>query len=367
MENNICNFTILESPSRKYANTVNIVFFRAFPLYKNFSKYVDGLKSWKGYMEKYYPESQLQIFIDKTIANDKSIQTILNKLNARIYLFDCPEYKIDDTFHIGLFATMIRFYPMFDINNHPLKIAHIQELEPDSEGVHRFSDIEKISRMKFTHKLSFLHMSSDIFKKIKGFNYLFEDIIHYPWIIAGRFTVFEKFPFELFTNYLNDIKSGKKFINRYEYTQAQNIKKEHENYSFGVDEIFLNHILLPWMINNNKNIGIFINFTLAHPIYYLDNQIKNHKNSKDIFNIILQNKKSLNVSLKEFDNLFYQKNVTERAKQCAERFYEVIERFPNWLGLSQTQTILLLFKGYVSRSCIIILNNNHIVEIKDIT
>ena len=152
MDNDICKFTILDSPSRKYANTVNLVFFRAVPLYKNFQKYVDGLKRWKGYMEKYYPESQLQIFIDKTIASDSSIQTILNKMDARIYLFDCPEYKRDETFHIGLFATMVRFYPMFDINTHPLKIAHIQELEPDEESIYRFGDMERVSRMKFTHK-----------------------------------------------------------------------------------------------------------------------------------------------------------------------------------------------------------------------
>lgn len=366
MENDICNFTVLENPSRKYANTVNLVFFRAFPIYKNFQKYIDGLKQWKKYMEKYYPESQLQIFIDKTIANDSAIQTILKKMDARIYLFDCPEYKIDDTFHIGLFATMLRFYPIFDINNHSLKIAHIQELEPDDEFVYRFEVMDKASRSKFNNKLSFLYGGRRIFEEIKGFGFSFGEDINYPWIVAGRFTLFEKIPFDLFKNFLNDINSGKKFFNKYEHTQENTkIIKEHGNYSFGVDEMFLNSVLLPWLIENNKNIGIQLDYKISYPVYYMRENIKRHPKSMMIFNYILQKNQSVLDSLKDFDSLFYRNTNSQRAKECADRFYEILEKYPNWLGPRQSSIILSLYKGYIERVCVVVVRGNVIVEIKD--
>jgi len=367
MENDICNFTIIESPTRRYANTVNLVFFRAIPLYKNFQKYIDGLKRWKGYMTKYYPDSQLQIFVDKTIAADPVIQPILEKMNARIYLFDCPEYKIDDTFHIGLFATMMRFYPIFDINTRPLKIAHVQELEPDDDFVYRFALMDKASRMKFNNKLTFLYAGRRIFEEIDGFGFSFGENINYPWIIAGRFTLFEKIPFELFKNFLHDIDSGKKFFNKYQNNiEGVKIKKEHGNYSFGVDEMFLNFIILPWLIENDKNIGIQLDYKISYPVYYMKEKIRVHPKSAMMLNYILQKNQSVSQSLSDFDNLFYRNGKSERAKQCADRFYQILEKYPEWLGSQQSGIILSLYKGYIERVCVVVVRNNVIVEIKDI-
>lgn len=372
MDNDICSFKVIETPNRRYANTVNLVFFRAIPLTKNFKKYVDGLKNWKILMKKYYPESQLQIFIDESIASDPQIQDVLVNMDARIYLFECPEYLRDDGFHIGLFATMVRFYPFFDVNTHPMKIAHIQELEPNEDTYHTFESTNKATLMKYQHRPSLIYYSNDIYEMIKEFKDqpTFENGVRFPWILAGRFTAMEKIPFKLWKDYLKDIESGKKMFNKYLYIKGQEGNtsiKEHGNFSFGVDETFLNEVFLRWLIKHHHAVGFIVNYKPSYPLFYLRKKLLSDKRTKEIIEYILQKKqKSSQEALTYTDNLFYYHSNTQKAKSCLDRFYKVIEEYPNWLGLSQTYITLRLFKGYMERTCIVIVKDDSIVEIKDL-
>lgn len=370
MENPICDFQIIETPNRKYANTVNIVFFRAIPLTKNFQKYVDGLKNWKVIMKKYYPESQLQIFVDRSIATDPEIEKILFNMDARVYLFECPEYLRDDKFHIGLFGTMIRFYPFFDVNTRPMKIAHIQELEPGKDSLHTFEDMNKVSLMKFNHNLGIIYDSHDLFEippKYKD-QLKFENGIPFPWIFAGRFIAMTKIPFSLWSDFIKDIEHGKQFYNKYLITQ-KNIAtiKEHGNFSFGVDESFLNEVYLKWLVDNNYGIGIILRYKISYPIYYLLESLKKNNKTLKFINYILQkNHTSLQKALIDFDDLFYKHENSKKAIDSAPRFYEVLEKYPEWLGVPQSKLIKTIFDGYLSRTCIIIVKDRKLLEVRDI-
>lgn len=370
MENEICNFTILQNPSRKYANTVNIVFFRAIPLTKNFQKYVNGLKDWKGLMKKYYPESQLQIFVDKSIVSDPDVQKILVNLEARVYLFECPEYLRKDQFHIGLFGTMIRFYPFFDINTKPMRIAHIQELEPGKESLPTFEDMNKASLMNFKHNVGIIYYSPNSFEIPPGYDeqHMFESGTPYPWMYAGRFVAMTKIPFFIWSDYVKDIQSGKQFYNK--YAAAQHVKtviKEHENFSFGVDESFLNEVYLKWLIKNNYAIGIILDYKISYPVFYLVDKLKRDKRTLPFLNYILQkNHTSLNKAIDDFDDLFYVHEQSKKARESAPRFYQLVERYPDWLGIGQSTFVKKVFDGYLSRKCVIVIQNNKIVDIRDL-
>lgn len=364
MENDICKFQVIENPSRKYASSVNLVFFRAKPLTKNFQKYIDGLSNWKRYM-KYYPDCQLQVFIDEHVLNDKQVQTLLKELNARVYLFKCPEFLINDNFHIGLFATMMRFYPMFGVNTHPLKVAHIQELEPDEEFVPRFEYLNKLGNMK--HGASVIYTSRKIYaKNFVSAKYKFEDFISYPWIIAGRFSAYKKVPFKIFTDYLGDVESGKKFYNVYEKWETHK-KPEHGKYSFGTDEIFLNEPYLGHLIETGHTIGILIEYNISFPVtHHLDYEVKNHPNSTLFLGHILGRKGTVQQLMNDFETLFEKKSTSERAIECANRFYEILEKYPRWLGKYESDIILKFFKGYLSRNCLILIKDNKVIDIKDL-
>jgi hypothetical protein len=367
MENPICDFEIIQNPSRKYANTVNLVFFRAYPIYKNFQKYIDGLKNWKSFME-YYPYSQLQIFVDREIANDPAISKILASMNARVYIFDCPDYKEDDH-HVGLFPTMVRFYPIFDINTHAMNIAHIQELEPDKEFVERFGHMEVASRSKSVERnnVALLYGARNFYDTLQWKNKsTFEDGIDYPWCVAGRFTATQKLPFSLWTGFLETIDAGNSFVNKYLKSQESKIKKEHGKYHFGVDEAFLNDTLIPWLITNDYGIGIVTEYNIAFPLFYLEARIKQDRRSKQILDYILQKTDSVERNLRLFDSTFYRKTDSQAPKDVVERFYEIVEKYPDWLGKTKSSLILKVFKGYVSRICMIVTRNRKIVDVVDI-
>jgi hypothetical protein len=315
-------------------------------------------------MKTYYPDSQLQIFVDKHVLNDPKVKPILDSLDARIYLFECPEYFIKDNYHIGLFATMMRYYPMFDVNTHALKVAHIQELEPDEEFVPRFEYLNKLGTMN--HGASVIYTSRKIYaQNFVSNKYSFEGI-KYPWIIAGRLSAYEKIPFKVFTDYLEDIKKGKKFYNVYEAWESHK-KPEHGKYSFGVDEIFLNDPYLGHLIENDHTIGILVEYNVSFPVtHHLEFEVRNHPNSALFLGYILGKKGTTKELMKDFETLFEKNQQSERAAECAKRFYELLEKYPRWLGKYESEIILKFFKGYLARNCLILIKNNKVIEIKDL-
>lgn len=364
MENTICNFRTIQSPNRRYANTVNLVFFKAIPLTKNFQKYVDGLKRWKEYM-KDYPDSQLQVFVDQAIVDDGPIMKILGDLEARVILFECPEFLRKDGYHKGLFGTMVRFFPMFDVNTHALKVAHIQELEPDIVFSKYFPVMDKVSKSNVD--ASVVYVTGSIFEdKIEGFESQSKhEYGYYPWIIAGRFMAFDRVPFGVFTDYLKDVIQNKKFFNQYEDWHSSKIL-EHGDFSFGIDESFLNVVYLPWLIKNNRKVGILTHYKLSYPVYYSIKRIQRDTRSKELFDYILDKSQTLKQSLTSFDNLFYSRGQpSEYAKECSKRFFEVIAKYPTWLGKEKTELILKHFNGILSVICVIVFQNNKIVEVKE--
>jgi hypothetical protein len=362
MDNRICNFEVIHNPNNRYADTVNLVFFRAIPLTKNFQKYINGIRMWK-HFKKHYPASQLQVFIDKSIASDSEIQKILHNLNARVILFECPEYMRKDGYHIGLFGTMVRFFPLFDINKHPLRVAHIQEVEPDPESVSKFDLIVSASKKNLQqYNTALIYSGSNLLNPEFTNTEFSVENLHYPWIFAGRFSVLQKIPFKVFTDFLHDIDHGKKFLNKYEI----NRNEEHKQYALGIDETFLNVPYLKYLIDNDYAIGIINEYSISKPIYWQRERIRENSHSEKFFRYILQKELPLREAMKTFDTLFYRGIYSEYASKCAKRFYEVVERYPTWLGKSITDMILKLYKGYLRRSICIIVRKNKIVTVLDL-
>lgn len=363
MENSICELTLVENPSRKYANTVNLVFFRAYPLYKNFQIYVEGLKKWKEY-KKIYPESQIQVFVDEDIAENEPIMKIIHELGARVYLVKCPEFLITEKYHIGIFPMFWRLFPAFDIFKHPFKAAHSQELEPDKADIRWFKYMNACGNLKYP-KIGLVYRSINFFTDVVT-NHKFEDVIPYPKIFGGRVIVREQAPFELLTNFFKKVNRGDKLLQLYEEAK---VKKEHGNYAFGIDETFLNTDFLDWYIEHDFVIGIFTTYTPSYPMFYRGEEVRKNPKSKEIMNYILQKKQSLRDSLKQFDGLFYRaeprETYSEYTQGCAKRFYEIVEKYPTWLGSEYSFLIEKAFKGAIFKECLLLTKNKKIVDVID--
>lgn len=359
MENSICNFHILQNPNRRYAKTVNIVFFRAVPTTKNFGAYIDGLRRWKEY-KKLFPDCQIQFFIDDYVSKNDEFMKQFEELGARVYKFECPEYLRKDNFHIGLFATMVRFFPAFDINTHPLNVAHIQELEPNVDD-----DIKHLSSMSLVGNKSLdatLIYASPLEYKLSS-SYPIEGYMSYSHIFAGRCAFKKKIPFSLYTHFLKYINSGKKFETKYAHKKSI---PEHGKYSFGIDEIFLNQVILPYLIKNGEGVGLILHYVISAPLYELKEHIKAYPKSLQYLNYILdESHTSVEIAMKDFDKLFYRLKDSQRAVDCSSRFYKVIESDYSWIGENNTKMTLKLFKGYTERHCVVVVRHNKIEKIID--
>lgn len=366
MDNPICDIKVLYSPNRKYANTVNLVFFRAYPLYKNFEIYVEGLKKWKEYM-KIYPESQIQIFIDEDVAGNERVMKIIEELNPRVYLVKCSDFLVTDKYHIGIFPMFWRMFPMFDIYKHPFKAAHSQELEPDKDDIRWFKYMNACGNLKYPD-LGFIYRSIDFFTNEEISDITFEEGIRYPKVFGGRIITRHQAPFKLLTDFFEKVTRGDKIVQLYEENR---VKKEHGKYRFGIDESFLNTDFLKWYVSNGLVIGIFTTYTPSYPMYFRDKYIRKNPKSKEILDYILQKKQNLETSLRQFDKLFYMneppKTISDYTKECAERFYQVVEKYPNWLGKEHSFLIEKAFKGAIFKECLILTKNKKIIDVIEFT
>jgi hypothetical protein len=362
MENSICNLQTIYSPNRRYANTVNIVFFKADPPSKNFQEYVDGLKNWKN-IKTIFPNSQLQIFVDRHVAEDEELFAIMKDLEARVILFECPDH-MKNNFHIGLFGTLVRFFPVFDINTNPLSVAHICELEPGKLTINRFLLLEHFSRKKTGVTLQYI--LNDFPRRYSDKQPEFEGM-PYSWILAGSWTVFEKAPFSLLSDYLDNIETGSKYFSRYE-GKSKRVLSAHGKYSFGIDEVFLNLVYLPWLIKSGRKIGLILVYVISEPIYHNIPRILKDKRSKACFDFILQKNQSVSTSLKEFLDIFYdpymeKKELSQNKYKIVTRFYQLIEKYPTWLGTTLSNFLLGLFRDKYHVTCMLIVQNNKIIDI----
>jgi hypothetical protein len=359
MENSVCKIKTLYTPNRRYANTVNLVFFRAIPLTKNFNEYVDGLRDWKEYI-KVFPDSQLQVFIDKAISMDEEVMGILHNLDARIYLFECSDYLIKDGFHIGLFGTMLRFFPMFDINTHAMSVAHMCDLEPGPDTLQSMSLISRLSGMKGP---SMIYESKFIYTKIFDSQQTLKSGVPFPWVAAGKFAAFNKVPFSLLTTFLENIKKNKKFYNRFEgRTNPDNIQREHGNFSYGIDEMFLNHIYLPWLIKNKAIIVIVIKKVNPESfVRVASKHIYKQKESKRHFEYILKKNQSITKSIGDFISIF-DDGVTKENEPISLRFIETLKKHPGWFGRGISELWPKMYELAVNKSVGLVVKDGMITE-----
>jgi hypothetical protein len=289
---------------------------------------------------------------------------IIKELDARVYLVRCPEYVQAEKYHIGIFPMFWRMFPLFDVYKHAFKVSYSAELEPSEDDAAWFKYMNMAGKIKYPN-LGFIHRTGRLFDKERDTDIKFEGIIHYPKVVGGRQIVFHRAPYSILTDFFDRVNKGEKIKQMYD---SSKIKPEHGKFPFGIDEAFLNTEFLEWYVDNHFAVGIMTHFKPSYPVYFLKKRVLSDSKSREIMNYILQTKQSLKDSLEEFDKLFYkhEKN-PERAKECADRFYEVIDKYPGWLGKEYTLLIQKAFYGFVNRICIIMVRNNkveHVIDLK---
>lgn len=314
LTNNLCEFEILNNIDILENNPVNIlttVFFKRDQYYKNFDTYIKGLQRLTKFIDdptvnpnnnKYF----LLLFIDNNVYNDQQLMTIINESpNTIPVLFKCSNY-MKDNYHIDLFGTLIRFFPMFDFDNNPFDICCCVDVDLHVDDYYRLKQL--------------------MINKPKGF-------------IAGGDAVkliYENKPAYIyaFLIYYNQDKENKQLLENF-ILNADKIEslghygKRLTTFGYGIDEIFINDILLPII----KNYTVVIEYQISYFLYHSKQYLLEKKNmiiTSKILNMILGKyaNKDFNVNrkLNYIDQHTYQiRSLNDINDHLSKRFTYVIE------------------------------------------
>src|SRR5579872_2477897 len=155
IKNDICTFTVLNRVHllKPGVNIIVSVFFKREKYYKNFAIYTRGLERLLKFVDdKNYNDIDNDgfvylLFIDNHVADDPELRTMIeNCHNCVPVLFGCSEY-MKDGYHLDLFGTLVRFFPMFDFDKNPCNIVICVDIDLHAEDYFRLQNL-----MKYKHK-----------------------------------------------------------------------------------------------------------------------------------------------------------------------------------------------------------------------
>ncbi len=248
LENNICKFKPLWNfdINKKY-NIFCSCFFKMPNHYKNFNIYVNGIKKWIIFLNKMKHDYYLRLFIDTNIYNDKDIMKLLNSSNKiQLVLFECMNYQIEklgNKYHIDLFGTLVRYFPLFNFNNNDAKSIIIVDIDLSYDDRYRLSGI-----------LNYKNKEKDII--VMGtVDSIFNNEI--PHVFSGLMYYWDK---KYDKNILLD------FINKApEIEDKGKYNKRTTPFGFGVDELFITKYFMP---QTQKYISYIMNYNINWFMYF---------------------------------------------------------------------------------------------------
>lgn len=358
--NKLCNMKFLIKPKKfnrlKKYNVVSTSLFRMSNGYKNFEKYMKGLKMGIEYFTKNIPDMKYLLFIDSTISADEKLMSRIKSMNNGKLIcieFTCPDYIAQSLCgHVELFGSMIRFLPFFNyIGNFTKNVicvdADLNQL--DASLLLTNYNIFNRSKVKYQY-------DTNMFYEIIAKWCLMDDLT----ILAGRHMCKYKFPIHMFADYIECMKNGT-CPNMATIRSYMDYVK-YEVYPYGIDEYFLNYIMLPYIKKKNILYSVSSRYVITAPLYYLNkkNTIPAESEEGQILSEALRNMLHVDKSVEYhklfelFDNALYSDGKpTNRTKKIAYAYYKFIKSM--WdkeyynIFCKQTLKTILENKKYIYR------------------
>ena len=262
-------------------------------------------------MHKKLPGFHLRLFIDDNIYSDDELMKNLKSIkNIQIVRYSCPNFIVDG-FHRGMFGTLVRLFPMFDFKNNDANHVIITDIDYISEKNVEINIlvIKAYLILKNHKKLENLYLICENFGVLGKFgidknlsldNYAKNLKIVIPHISAGLIINTKRISMNPLINYLKNIDSNKEVHSSYSKNTKllfKKFKSNNKKFVFGVDEYFLNNILLPYIDENKLEFCAKIKYNIINTIYdklFFNKKIRKDLSEKDIkffttfFNYVLK-------------------------------------------------------------------------------
>ena len=254
LENPICKLKpLFKIDYRKKQNIVSACFFKMYGGgYKNFSKYTEGIVKLSKTIERKIEGFRLRLFIEKSIYEDDNIMKILNKLDIDLVLYECQDFIKEDKYHVGLFGTLLRFFPLFDFPNNDSNMVIVSDIDIGNTDVNTILTLYKNFKRseKFMKKVPFtIYYHSTFYKtanRTKHTN-IYNNYI-YNYLIADSLAGFKKMNKNIIIKFLQSVEKYDKDLTFYKGKKIQ----QDTNFIFGVDEYFTSEILKKYIIDRKK-------------------------------------------------------------------------------------------------------------------
>lgn len=350
--NPICNFTpLFKIDYSKKVNIVSCVFFKMYNKgYKDFQNYTNGLVDLSIYVKNNLSDYKIRLFIDDSVYNDSKLMSQIKKLdNVQLVKFSCSEYLMEDlTHHYGIFPTIVRFFPGFDFQYNDTNHVLISDI--DSISIEKIVDTVNMLKEKNILDELFIVTSGDIcYTMLKDNQNIFYNKHINTYISASMFFFVKKLDKNLIFDFLDEMKLNPEksysiFFDNKNVSDEKNMsesqikkydKDANKNFIYGVDEYFLNRVVIRNIIDNNIPYANHIKFDVLDFLKYkllLSKTTDNEKQKKFVdllFNYILtennfKNKIHKNIKEKYYFLMNYIENKKNNYVNIYYKLYEAI-------------------------------------------
>ena len=304
---NFCDFDITKDIKIKKKYLLSTSLFYLSDPYKNNSRYIDGLKKLIDFLKE-KKNFILRIYYDNSIFENIQFKNIFNTLKNNEYVelvnYSCKKF-IKNNYHFGTFGTLIRFLPIFELNddNDNFEIIYIIDIDDSN-----YDYIEKyIYELQNSNKnFMFYDWKNYGDRYFNKFNNKFGNLI-----LANIFVKDYKFNIKIFTDFLDEIYNSDKL-----YKEIYKINKFYFNnknidilFTYGVDEYFLNKCLIN-KLNKNQIIfsreNYYFNFYLKNLLIFDPYSTTINLYLKELISLFDQNILKKNINNYELRNILYQ-------------------------------------------------------------
>lgn len=256
--------------------------------YKNFQMYIDGLAMTAKVIQTELPSFKFRIYVDDTIINDPSVLNNLKSIRPplEIVRFTCKSFIQQGYFHKDLFGTLIRFLPMFRSkkNNIADSVVLISDADwtPRWKGLRAYKTLMSNSVLKKRFHQSYVVFVGRLFhfaiKEGTLRRKVYTNKMVLPYCVATAPVTYKKMDVSIFDSFLRRVNSTSDKLTNYTDTR----KEYTSGFVFGVDEYFINEVVLVHLINNRLSFGVRYSFSFMHSLFFFT-QTNSHNHQTKSF------------------------------------------------------------------------------------
>ncbi len=365
----VCSFKSAYTAEQTHRTEVVCVLFKTQHKTKSWMTYVSGLSKLLGLLNTKFPQTAMLLFLDDAANHDPAVNRLLTSLRGRgpeekqnvsVFGFRCSDF-LHNGIHKQLFATLVRFFPMFQKRKRPegscvatLDVepghAHVASLHRIIEVAVRFNAGRR-EKLALVYAAKEKHFVDEWFLSVKA--------TPLPYVEASGVVAFASVRSDSMTRLLADVRSNR--LGRWVYGPLKGA------FDYGIDEIYTNQYLLPDVYDRGQLIGYFATFDLAAVLFYARQYLLKCVRTHEFLAYMLDvrsNERSVEEMLSWIDSSF---RVGSRVKvdshvrtRIAQRFWRVLDEclrtdclwFPR-----QYMEYLSLFSGATMGSDFLVVNS----------